>query len=106
MSGGSHDYAYCRVQDFASEIRGGTRNPNLRQAFADHLELVAKAMHDIEWVDSGDYGNKDEVEAIRAVLAEGAELMVAIRRAEVVQDDLKSAIALALESAPDTTAGA
>lgn len=31
------------------------------------LRAVARAAHDVEWVDSGDYGPGDEVEAIRAV---------------------------------------
>ena len=31
------------------------------------LRLVADAMHDVEWVDSCDYGPGDEVSAIRAV---------------------------------------
>lgn len=35
--------------------------------FAKLLRAVAKAAHDIEWVDSGDYGPGDEVESIRAV---------------------------------------
>lgn len=33
------------------------------------LRAVAKAAHAVEWVDSGDYGPGDEVEAIRAVRA-------------------------------------
>lgn len=33
------------------------------------LRAVARAAHDVEWVDSGDYGPGDEVEAIRAVRA-------------------------------------
>jgi hypothetical protein len=32
---------------------------------AEHLELVATALHDLEWVDSSDYGPGDEVAAIR-----------------------------------------
>ena len=33
------------------------------------LRAVARAAHDVEWVDSGDYGPGDEVESIRAVRA-------------------------------------
>ena len=33
------------------------------------LRAAAKAAHDVEWVDSGDYGPGDEVEAIRAIRA-------------------------------------
>lgn len=38
-----------------------------RKWFAELLRLASKAAHDIEWVDSGDFGPGDEVEAIRAV---------------------------------------
>lgn len=40
-----------------------------RAWFVEHLHLVSQAMHDIEWVDSGDYGPGDEVEALEKVLA-------------------------------------
>lgn len=33
------------------------------------LDLVSQAMHDVEWVDSCDYGQGDELAAIRAVRA-------------------------------------
>lgn len=65
MSGGSLNYLYRRLlydADFACDT------PE-RKAFAAHLKLVARALHDIEWVDSGDYGPGDENEAIRACLA-------------------------------------
>lgn len=84
MSGGSYDYAYARVENFAHELRA-TDNP-LRRAFRSHLLLVAKAMHDIEWVDSCDYAPGDENEAIRAALgtnadaAQMAEIAVDLRR--------------------------
>ena len=41
----------------------------LREWFVGHLELVARAMHDIEWIDSGDYGPGDEIEALEKVRA-------------------------------------
>ena len=40
-----------------------------RKWFIGLLRIVAKAAHDIEWVDSGDYDSGDEVEAIRACRA-------------------------------------
>lgn len=40
-----------------------------RKAFRDHLKKVAKALHAIEWNDSGD-GADDENEAIRECLSE------------------------------------
>ena len=80
MSGGSYDYAYRKVNHFVEELReriererraGVEGAHDLRERFAVHLEKVAKAIHDIEWVDSCDYGPGDEVAAILAVL--GAE---------------------------------
>jgi hypothetical protein len=77
MSGGSYNYAYNRVREFAEDLeqQSETRDlapevRDLRGRFAEHLRLVAKAMHDIEWVDSADYGEGGEVAAIRAVLPE------------------------------------
>lgn len=68
MSGGSYDYAYRYVYMFAESI-DNSRNP-LRKAFATHLAKVAKAMHDIEWVDSGDYSDGDENKAIQDCLGD------------------------------------
>ena len=66
MSGGSMNYLYSKVlhqSDFPCDT------PE-REAFAKHLKLVAQALHDIEWVDSGDYGPGDENTAIRACLSQ------------------------------------
>ena len=67
MSGGFYDYAYARVEDFAS-------HPSLaktaeRRAFAALLSDVAEAMHDVEWVDSDDYAPGDENAAIERCLS-------------------------------------
>lgn len=91
MSGGSYDYAYSKVEDMAERLLDQTRYP-LRVAFGRHLKKVAKAMHDIEWVDSCDYGTGDEVKAINACLSDGAELEVAIELAEQTKQDLEKVI--------------
>ena len=91
MSGGSYDYLYGRVRDMAGEIRDQHTNP-LRRAFAEHLRLVADAMHDIEWVDSSDYGPGDEDAAIRKVLSGGAELEAAIKMAEQAREMIDQAL--------------
>ena len=41
--------------------------------FAEHLRVIANAMHAVEWVDSGDYGPGDEVAAIVAVREHAAK---------------------------------
>jgi hypothetical protein len=85
VSGGSYDYAYRRVLDFADDIdidtagdyEDGRSSPAQRAAFREHLRKVAAAMKAIEWNDSGD-GADDEGDLIRACLdaraiAEGEE---------------------------------
>ena len=81
------DYLFGRIAD--AYFRVDTPE---RQAFAKHLKLVAKALHDIEWVDSGDYGRGDENEAIRACIGDGAVLGAAIERAREVRDALTAEI--------------
>ena len=87
MSGGSYDYLYNKIEDAAHQIGRGHKEGEtamLRLAFADHLLLVADAMHAVEWVDSGDYGSGDEDDAIRACLAPGVVLAKATEEAERV----------------------
>ena len=93
MSGGSLDYAYQQINDLAERIERGAETP-LHTAFADHLRLVAKAAHDIEWVWSADYGPDRENEAILAVVSKGAVLDSVVKRAEETMKTLKSAIDL------------
>jgi hypothetical protein len=101
MSGGSYDYLFGRIQDAATQVER-TRPTPLRRAFAEHLRLVAKAMHAVEWVDSCDYGSGDEDEVIRAVLGDSAaskELAVLIEDARNARDALSAAIAKGAETA-------
>lgn len=91
MSGGSHEYAYRHVQDMADTL-SGDRSP-LRRAFAEHLKLVAAAMHDVEWVDSCDYGRDGDVEAIRKVVSPATVLVTVKEDAERVLQQLREALA-------------
>ena len=72
MSGGSLDYIYHKVEDVADSIENRTDEP-LYRAFADHLRVVSKALHDIEWEFSGDYGSGDAEESIKKVLGDSAD---------------------------------
>lgn len=81
MSGGSLDYAYSRLESVADEILSRSERPEHR-AFAGHLYLVASALHDLEWVWSGDYGRGDELKAINAVISPADTLQQAMRDAE------------------------
>lgn len=63
MSGGEYHYAYGYAKEMAERL---TNNEHpLRVAFGVFLLKVAKAMHDIEWVDSNDYSPGDEMAAIK-----------------------------------------
>lgn len=63
MSGGSYDYACFKVEEMANSLCHTEKDPR-RAAFRQLLRLVADAMHDVEWVDSCDYGKGDEYLAI------------------------------------------
>lgn len=75
MSGGSWDYLYCKVDDASCRLQA-KKSSAIRRAFGKHLDLVAKALHDIEWVDSCDFGPGDEEAAIRAVLGASASAQI------------------------------
>jgi hypothetical protein len=106
MSGGSYDYAYTRVNDFADQLRRhidcndcGYSNPSLRRAFLEHLLKVSDAMQAIEWNDSSD-GDKDEQAKIQACLAPGEELAAVVARAKEVQAALTEALERAGKTKP------
>jgi hypothetical protein len=69
MSGGALDYAYGRVRDTAYELIRQSTNSH-QKALGRHLLLIAEALHDVEWVLSGDYAEGDEIDAIQKVLPE------------------------------------
>ncbi len=96
MSGGSMDYLYSKV-----EMDGVFRQTTPeRRAFAKHLKLVVKALHDIEWVDSCDYSPGDETAAILACLSPGAVLEQLIAEAKEARAALDAAIAKAKGETP------
>jgi len=102
MSGGSLDYAYGHVQDAADSINGRSssypKQKAIYKAFAAHLRLIAKALHDVEWVFSADCGTGDDVASMRAVLSQGAELEAAVANAEEARQVLDDALKHAKES--------
>lgn len=72
MSGGSLDYICYKVEDIANQLSDKSYSP-LQRAFGEHLKKVSQALHDTEWVLSGDKGRGDDEEAIRAVLGDSAD---------------------------------
>lgn len=94
MSGGSLDYVYTKISDAAYTIEHRESTP-LQRAFAAHLRKVAEALHDLEWVYSGDRIDGDEVEAIRNVITPADELQSALSEAKLAQVALEDCIARA-----------
>jgi hypothetical protein len=88
MSGGSMNYIYSKLE-YEANFRQDTPE---RRAFAKHLELVIKALHDIEWVDSGDYGPGDENKAIRACLGDAVMLAAVLEMATEAAATLRAEI--------------
>lgn len=101
MSGGSMDYLYSKLE-YDANFREDTPE---RRAFAKHLRLVAKALHDIEWVDSGDYGPGDDTDAIRACLSSGATLEAAVEAAHEARKVLTAELKRAYSSRPELAPG-
>ena len=64
----------------------------LHRAFAAHLMKVSKALHDIEWLFSADYGPGDEIDALKAVITPEASLESATAYALVALAELRAAI--------------
>lgn len=91
MSGGSLNYAYSALEETAIKILRRAETP-LHKAFAAHLLKVSKALHDLEWVFSSDYGPGEEIEAIKAVVSPLAELESATEAAQQALKDLQAAL--------------
>ena len=88
MSGGSLNYAYQRVEEVADEVASRAETPEHR-AFAAHLRKVAKALHDLEWVWSYDYGAGKELNALMACVTTSDVLVEAVERANAAKADLE-----------------
>lgn len=93
MSGGSLDYVCYRVDDAVDTIEKRATTA-LQKAFAKHLKDVAKALHDLEWVFSGDYCDGDEVAALRKVVNKEMELKAATELAEFALKQLKDVLGI------------
>jgi cystathionine beta-lyase/cystathionine gamma-synthase len=64
----------------------------LRRAFGQHMKLIARAMREIEWVDSGDKSSPADIDAIKAVFEEtpdNPELRVLLADARALIEDLR-----------------
>lgn len=84
MSGGALGYFYNRIDEPFHEMKkyyydqycplhGHTPDPvifEIMQRFFKKIHLLQHALHDIEWVMSGDYGCGGEIKAIKEFLEE------------------------------------
>jgi len=64
MSGGCYDYISFKIDDFANSLEIKNKE---RAWFKKLLHLVAAAAHDVEWVDSGDKADGDELISLEAI---------------------------------------
>lgn len=93
MSGGSWDYVYEKFESIGTALNG-SKDPK-RRALGKKIILIAKALHDIEWVDSGDYAEGREYEAIDKVVSKTDLLEEAIFNGEAVLKELQEALTAA-----------
>lgn len=91
MSGGSLDYAYSKVNYIADEVERQAKT-SLQKAFVKHLRDVSEALHDLEWVWSGDYGEGDEVKALKKVVNKQMELEAATEDAVTALKQLQDVL--------------
>ncbi len=91
MSGGSLDYVYFKVDEAADAIECRSDKP-FHKAFAKHLRKVSKALHDIEWVFSGDYSEGDEKASIETIINPKDILLEAADMAMKAKNDLEEAL--------------
>jgi len=75
MSGGSWEYFYSTLNEVAERLVN-SNNP-LRSAMGEKLKLASQALHDIEWVDSGDYGDGDDIKAIKKFIGNNSKDLIA-----------------------------
>lgn len=83
MSGGSLNYIYLTLENAAAEISSHYNDEycplhgnnadrqkwELTKRFVEKLDHAVKALHAVEWVMSGDYGEGDEFTAIERFLS-------------------------------------
>lgn len=60
MSGGAYDYKYKQLEDLAELLAPSQdKHQHVRDRVATALRELSTICHDIEWIDSGDYGPED-----------------------------------------------
>ena len=93
MSGGSLDYVCYRLDDAIDTIERRATT-TLHKAFSSHLRDISKALHDLEWVFSGDYCEGQEVESLHKVVNKEMELEAATNDARTALKQLQDVLGL------------
>ncbi len=88
MSGGSYDYICYKMEDAAKQLLI-KEQPNYRRAFGQLMMCCAKAMHDVEWVDSCDMGRGDDQESIMQCILKQDVLAFTIEEAKSTIKELQ-----------------
>lgn len=88
MSGGSWDYVYQKVAETSERLM--LSKCHHRRALGSTLNSYVKALHDIEWVDSGDYGPGDELSSIREAIGKEKILSELIKDAKYLIKKLEN----------------
>jgi hypothetical protein len=91
MSGGALGYASGHIESTIYEMGRHELTPKMR-VFRKFLVKVAKAVHDVEWELSDNYGPGGSDKAVDAVLPDGFSLKCAIEEAEEAERNLRAAI--------------
>ena len=97
MSGGSWDYVYCKFDEVADSLINS--NDVRRKSLGLLIRKIAKAMKEIEWVDSCDSSSGDEYVAIEKCfenlsMDSGIKLQIDVIEKELqqIKDLLKESI--------------
>lgn len=89
MSGGEWNYAYMRIDEIANKL---LQEKNIKRKILGVLmQKLSKALHDIEWVDSEDYGKGDDTKEINEVLNFSKNNEIAKILIEELKSNLKEA---------------
>ena len=89
MSGRDWDYVYSKFEEVALRLQ---RSPeSLRKALGARVRLIARALKDIEWADSGD-DTTSQYTSIPAALGEGDLLAQLILDGEELRAALEAEI--------------
>src|SRR5687767_12504646 len=96
MSGGSWNYVFRTFEEVGERLL--LCNQLSRRTLGSLVLRIAKALHDIEWVDSDDFGPGQEEKAIDLALGISRDTMMleqSLADAKRVLADLQAAIAKA-----------